>query len=225
MSADAPPRPDVRTLSLAQLQRLAVRGSRRARAELERRMAGMDARTPPLRSEPPPAAPAPRLVTAASLDQMTAQAASGANARAPGMTFPGNHDAPPQIPQDAQILHLHSLAQQEEARQRAEGPPGLMGMALIAWGALMLFGGLALLTRIGSLYYILSGLACMGIGWLLLRCRRTAIWAHVACAAAALLWAWRGYAGNSAFTALIQSAPIWIAALWIAIPTVREPLN
>jgi glucose dehydrogenase len=82
-----------------------------------------------------------------------------------------------------------------------------------------------LLTRKGGLYYVVFGLACAGVGGLLLRCKRSAIWVHAVCVAAALLWAWRGYAGNTFVTALIQSAPVWVPALWLAVPSVRDPLN
>ncbi|MDR2990825.1 MAG: hypothetical protein LBU72_02630 [Burkholderiaceae bacterium] len=233
MSADDKPKIDARELSLAQLHRLAVRGSRRARAELERRMAALDAQDhsePRSDTTPGPAdvaaAPVPQLTSAASLQEMAGLAATlRATSGAAGMTFPGNREAPPQDVQEAQILRLQALAQQDEARQRAQGPPELVGMALMAWGALVLLGGLALLTRKGGLYYTLFGLACMVIGWLLLRCKRAAIWVHVACVVTALPWAWFGYPGNTVATALLQSAPIWIAALWIAVPAVREPLN
>jgi hypothetical protein len=218
---------------LTQLQRLALRGSRRARAELERRMAAFDARE---RSEPSSSAvtglpnmtatPAPKPAGVASLHEAAELAATlRTAARAQSMTDRAAQPRAVQTAQDAQILRLQAMAQQDEARQRAEGPPGLVGMALMIWGALVLLGGLALFTRKGGLYYSLFGLACLGIGWLLLRCQRAAIWAHLACVAVALPWAWFGYAGNTFATALLQSASIWIAAFWIAVPAVREPLH
>lgn len=229
MSADDKPKIEVRELSLAQLQRLTVHGSRRARAELERRLAAFDVQG---RSEPRlgaaiepvrVAAPsAPRLSSAASPQEMAASAAASG---APGTAFSGNRQTQPQISQDVQILQLQAQAQQDESRQRAEGPPGLVGMALMAWGALMLLGGLILLQHKGGLYYILFGLACAGIGWLLLRCKRSAIWAHAACIVVALLWAWRSDTGNTIVATLVLSAPIWISALWIAVPPIREPLH
>jgi len=226
MPAADPPKIEPRALSLTQLRHLAVRGSRRAQAELERRMAEAGPPRPSAAAGPP----APRLKTLASLDQMAApataaRAAPDAPGVASGITFAGHHDAPPQPSQDAQILRLQAFAQQDEARQRAAGPPGLIGLALMAWGALVLFGGLALFARKGGPYYVLSGLACIVIGWLLLRCKRTAIWAQLACTAVALLWAWRGYPGNTLVAVLIQSAPVWIPAFWIVVPPVREPLN
>ncbi|MDR0479311.1 MAG: hypothetical protein LBH31_05815 [Burkholderiaceae bacterium] len=213
--ADDPPKIDVRALSLAQLQHLTLCGSRRAKAELARRMA--DPHTP---------ASSQKLVTVASIDEMAAPTTTAASATgAAGMTFPGNHDTPPPPPQDAEIARLQTLALQDEAYQRAQEPPVLVGMVLMVWGILMLFGGLVLLTRTGGLYYSLLGLSCLVIGWLLLRSKRIAIWAHAACAVAALLWAWRGYASSNFLSALIQSAPLWIPAFWIAVPPVREPLN
>jgi len=225
MSAIGPSKIEVRKLSLTQLHRLTVRGSRRARAELEHRMAAADTHdrsVPRSDAEVSSSRVAHRLVAPTSKLMRVVSLNAASSARS--MTFPGNHETPPS-PQDAQILRLQALAQQDEARQRAQGPPGLMGMALMVWSALLLFGGLVLLTHKGSLYYILFGLACAVIGWLLLRCKRIAIWGHVACAVVALLWAWRGYAGSTFVTALIQSAPIWVSALWIALPSVREPLN
>ena len=247
MSVTAPPKIEVRKLSLAQLQHLAARGSQRASAELERRMTEADARRAVAESADQPGHPAsaapfdrstagqpvrtarpaaPRLASAASLDQMAAATAS-AVAGAPGMTFPGNHDdaARAALSPDAEILRLQALARQDHARQHAAGPPGLVGMALLAWGVLMLLGGLALHTRTGALYYSLFGLACAVIGWLLLRCKRAAFWLHAGCVVAALLWAWRGYAGGTFITVLTQSAPVWIPAFWLAVPQVREPLN
>jgi hypothetical protein len=229
MSADDQPKIEVRNLSLAQLQRLALRGNRRAQAEIERRMAALDAQD---RAAPRPSAtagPAPQPASAVPLHEIAKlEAALRAASRVPGMTVSGDRSALPptvQAAQDAQIQRLQALAQQDEARQRAEGPPGLVGLALMAWGALVLLGGLALLTRTGGLYYSLSGLACMVIGGLLLRCQRAAIWVHIVCVVAALPWALLGYAGNTVATALLQSAPIWISAIWIAVPVVRDPLH
>ena len=53
---------DVRTLSLVQLQKLAERGSRRAKAELEGRMRAAVPAQPPMAAAPvaAPVAPAPR---------------------------------------------------------------------------------------------------------------------------------------------------------------------
>jgi len=207
MSADTSPQIDVRSLSLTQLQRLATRGSQRARGELERRMAKADAVRRPEVSAPSP-------------DNMTARN------RAPSMAAPDRRDAPA-LSRDAQILQLQALAQEDELRERAARAPGLIGMALMAWGMLMLFGGAVMMAHRNGLYYLLFGLACAFIGWLLLRCKRAAIWAQAACVAAALLWAWSNYhyTGNALWLALSQSAPVWIAALWIVVPMVRAPLN
>ena len=48
-------------------------------------------------------------------------------------------------------------AWQDEARERAHGPPRLVGMVLIAWGVMMLLGGLIMLSRGGGLYYLFCG--------------------------------------------------------------------
>jgi hypothetical protein len=223
MSADAKTKIDVRALSLTQLLFLTERGSRRARAELERRMARADA--------------------AHAHNPVDGHANSGANSHAnnrvdsrhagnpvdspaPAMPSPGNPAAPAPAVREAQVLRLQALGREDELRERAAHAPGLIGMALMGWGALVLCGGLAMLTRRGGLYYVLSGLACAGIGWLLLRGRRAAIWAHLACAAAALFWAWGNnrHAADAPLLALLQSAPVWAPAWWIAAPPARTPL-
>ena len=208
------PNLDVRTLSLTQLQKLAEQGSRRARAELEGRMRA--------------AAPGPRPSVGA---QGTAPPAAPTFAQAsparavppmpPGPTAPAN----PADASDALLERLRVLAQHDDARQRADGPPRLVGMALIGWGVLLLLGGLVLLARGGGVYYAACGLASVGIGWLLMRCSIWALYLHPALALVALLWAWRGGARGSLFMALVQAAPLLIAALWLAARPVREPLE
>lgn len=174
----------MRTLSLVQLHRLAEGGSRRARAELERRM-----------REPGPAA-------------------AGAVPRAPSVAAPDGGDA--RI--DSWVL----IERQQLERARQDGPPRLMGLALIAWGALLGLGGLALLARGGGAYYLLCGLACAGVGALLMRCSRWALALQALAVLLALAWAWRG---AGVVLAVLQAAPVWIAALWAAVPAVREPLR
>ena len=206
------PNVDVRTLSLTQLQKLAEQGSRRARAELESRM-GTAAPGPrpsarPHRADVPKPAPAPR-------------AAAGA---APPMPVPGLAVPAPSSDSDALLERLRMLAQHDDAQQRTDGPPRLVGMVLIGWGVLLLFGGLVLLSRGGGVYYAVCGLASVGVGWLLMRCSVWALYLHPALVLVALLWAWRGGARGSLFMALVQAAPLIIPALWLAARPVREPL-
>lgn len=83
-TSDRKPSIDVRTLSMAQLQKLANKGSRRARAELEKRLS---APTSPAPLTMPPTAPAPLSPAPAKFDQpaVTAQSATGHRAsHAPG---------------------------------------------------------------------------------------------------------------------------------------------
>ena len=97
-----------------------------------------------------------------------------------------------------------------------------MGLVLIAWGVLLGLGGVALLARSGSAYYLLSGAACAAVGALLMRVSRWAAPLHGVLIVLMLAWAWRG---GSGVQALLQAAPLWIAAAWIAVPAVREPLR
>ena len=203
-NAAAPLSPDVRKLGLVQLKGLADGGSRRARAELDRRMRAADARqTPPLASavEPPPSAvdhgvPSPVALPAA--------------------------DDSAAVRRDARIEQWALIERQELQRSREDGPPRLVGLVLIIWGALLGLGGLLMLARGGGTYYLLSGVAAAGVGVLLMRCSRWALRLHAVTVLLALVWAWLS---AGALTALLQAAPLWIAALWAAVPAVREPLR
>ena len=197
----APSAPDVRRFSLAQLHRLAEGGSRRARAELERRL-----------REPGPAAaaPAPRAPSVA--------AAVPGNARpAPAPIAAAAADG-----HDARIDSWALMERQQLEAARQDGPPRLVGLVLIAWGVLLGLGGLALLARGGGAYYLLCGGACAGVGVLLMRCSRWALALQALALLLALAWAWRG---GSVLLAVLQAAPLWLAALWAAVPAVREPLR
>ncbi|MDO5653469.1 MAG: hypothetical protein Q4G39_05135, partial [Brachymonas sp.] len=85
-------------------------------------------------------------------------------------------------------------------------------------------GGLVMLSRGGGLYYLLCGVGSAAVGWLLLQCSRWAMVLHGLLLAAALGWAWQ-IAKGSFGLALVQAAPVWIAALWMAVRSVREPLE
>ncbi|HOB65760.1 hypothetical protein [Ottowia sp.] len=209
--ASAQPSVDVRTLSLAQLQALAQRGSRRARAELEGRM-----RSTATLAAAPSVRPAPRPPT---------PGAHPASPRAAGaVPLPGATAAAPFAPRDEELRRLELIARQDEARARAGGPPRLMGMVLIAWGVLLLLGGLIMATRGGGLYYLVCGTGAAGVGWLLLQRRRWAMLAHGVLLLMAVAWAWKTARG-SAGLALVQAAPVWIAALWMVLGAVRDPLE
>lgn len=123
---------------------------------------------------------------------------------------------------DARIDSWVLIERQQLERARQDGPPRLVGLVLLAWGALLGLGGLALLARGGGAYYLLCGLACAGVGALLMRCSRWAMALQALAVLLALAWAWRG-AGM--VLAVLQAAPVWLAALWAAVPAVREPLR
>lgn len=204
---------DVRALSLAQLQKLAERGSRRARAELEGRMRAAAANAATAASPPPQATPAPPSVAPLSITR--------APVVAPALTPLAT---PANPTHDDAVRRLEVMARQDEARARAGGPPRLMGMVLIAWGALMLLGGLILATRGGGWYYAACGAGSATVGWLLMQRRRWAMLLHGVLLLVAIAWAWKAAKGSLGL-ALVQSAPLWIAALWMALPAVREPLE
>lgn len=213
---------DVRTLNLVQLQKLADRGSRRAKAELEGRMRAAAAGSPPPSAPPAPAAQPP----ARPIPTLTERAPPTIAPRRvvmPATTTEAAPDAPPQ-PHDAMVQQLELIARQDEARARADGPPRLVGLVLIAWGVLMLLGGLVMLSHGGALYYLLGGVAIVAVGWLLLQCSRWALALQGVVLLVALVWAWSIGQGSVAM-ALVQAAPLWIAALWMAVPSVREPLQ
>ncbi|MFD1710555.1 hypothetical protein FVQ98_06810 [Ottowia sp. GY511] len=238
---------DVRTLSLAQLQLLAERGSRRARAELEGRMRAASPAPAPMGHGGPGRnerramndgfVPAERSVAAGSAVLRTP---AGPPADLPTLTERAHpsgsapltaHMAPPAAgaPGPAQLnealqKQLELIAQQEGSASRASGPPRLLGMVMIAWGALLLVGGLISLTHGGGVYYLFCGLGSAAIGWLLMRCSRWAMVVHGVLLLIALGWAWRS-SDASVGLALVQAAPVWIAALWMAIRPVREGLD
>ena len=206
---------DLSSLSVVQLQKLADRGSRRARAELERRMAAADLRQPPVAATPaiahPPAAVPPRPFARTP----------PAGAVIPTLTV--RADAAP--PGDEQFKQLQLIARQNEARSRETGPPRLVGMVLIAWGVLLLLGGLVVLPRSAGLYYLFCGAGAAAVGGLLMRCSRWATALHAALLLLALGWAWAGSARHSLALTVLQAAPLLIAALWMAVGAVREPLR
>lgn len=118
-----------------------------------------------------------------------------------------------------------SMAQQDEARERAHGPPRLVGMVLIAWGVLLLFGALVMLGRGGGAYYLFCAVGSAAVGWLLMQSSRWAMALHgLLPLLLALAWAWRANGGSLAM-AVAQAAPLWIPALWMAVRPVREPLE
>ncbi|OJV55137.1 MAG: hypothetical protein BGO36_16760 [Burkholderiales bacterium 68-10] len=225
---------DVRTMNLAQLQRLAERGSRRARAELEARMRAPDERPAPAEPVAPALAPVaapPAWPAAAQIPTLTVRVdpvPAGATAGAATANPPAPTPAPAAIavPHEALARQLQLIARQDEARARAGGPPRLVGLVLLAWGALLLLGGLVMLGRGGvALYYLCCGLGAAAVGALLMRRSRWAMALHGALLLLALGWAWAGAARHSLLLALIQAAPLLIPAAWMAVRAVREPLE
>lgn len=265
---------DVRSLTLVQLKKLTDKGSRRAKAELERRMRAMSAGAP---ADPPSAsarsAAAPPLSAArpfesssgftpatdfaAMLAQPTrpadlplpARAAPAASPAASPFAVPAAPPRPPAVPpvmpaaasappaggaaamnhpSDELAEKLRLLARQEDARQRSEDPPRLVGMALMAWGGMLFLGGLVVLLSsqhrgLGG-YYLLGGALCAFVGRLLWQNNRLAIVVHATAAVFmfALSFMWRKDGMLSTF---MQSAPVWAAACWLAAPAVRDPLD
>ena len=193
--------PDVRTLSLSQLHRLAGQGSRRAHAELERRMQASTTSTREAR-----------------------RSASPRHDSAPTPAKPPPPERTPAAQADpAALLDSWQLIERQHLeRSRADGPPRLVGLVLIAWGVLLGLGGLALLARNGNAYYLLCGVAVAAVGALLMRVSRWAVPLHGVLIAVLLAWAWRAGGG---LQVLLQAAPLWIPAAWIAVPAVREPLR
>lgn len=215
-------RTDVRSLSLAQLQKLAEQGSRRARAELEGRMraAGNTSSTAPPVAQAPAAASAAPAPRAAAVPDMAEVRAAQARTATPLASLGAAPNASAQNLAD----QLELMARQDEQRARADGPPRLVGMVLIAWGVLIGLGALVMLAHRGGPYYLFCALGVAAVGWLLMRRSRWAMALHGALLLVALAWAWRS-GGGSVFMALVQAAPLLIPAAWMAVQPVREPLE
>ena len=243
----ASPQIDVRRLNMAQLQLLAERGSRRARAELQARLraatppaaaAGAPAAAPaapgtrqPAAFSSPPAFGAPPAFSPPAAGARTAPAITPAQPASPARM----DSAPAALPaaaaapggDDPRIEQLALLAAQDSARDRADDVPRLAGMVLIGWGVLLLLGGLVMLTRKGGpsgWYYPLLSLGTIGVGWLLLHTRFLAVWLQAGLLMAALAWGWVS-AGGSFGLLLAQAAPLLIPASWLAFASVRERLH
>jgi len=226
-SSSTPRKPqiDVRQLSLVQLQALAARGSRRARQELEARMAAAPAPPPAPPAPPPPRAreraraipPAePPVLQPGALGRMPAPAPAPAPAASAAAAGFGDAD-------DPRIQQLQFMAQQDREEAQTRGLPRLIGLLLMGWGGLILFAGLVTLANRGGGYYLVMGAATIGVGWVLFQCKSWAIHLQAAVVLIALVWAWansRGIAGM-----LVQAIPFWTTACWMAVPQVREPLE
>ena len=211
---------DVRSLSLAQLQKLATQGSRRARAELESRMQTADAAA----SHTAPAAaprPAPALRRPSAVIPTLTERATAASDRAGASATPA---APgPHLPHQDLAAQFELLARQDAQRARAADLPRLIGMMLIVWGALVLLGAAVMLAHGGGFYYLFCALGVAAVGWLLLRCSRWALPVHGALLLATLAWAWYSSHG-SPIMMLVQAMPLLVPAAWMAVPAVRQPL-
>lgn len=193
-----PAPPEVQTLGLVALHRLAQRGHGAARAELERRM------------------------------RQAAPARKTTQPQAPQGAAPGMQAAPTAQPvRNSEIADAHAerlkLMAQLAPERDAAGPPRLVGLVLIAWGLLLALGGLTLLAQSGNAYYVYCGLACVAVGYLLMRCSAWAMHAHLALLLLALAWGWRS--DGSALGALASALPLLVPLLWLAVPSVRTPLR
>ncbi|MDR0276125.1 MAG: hypothetical protein LBI48_12480 [Burkholderiaceae bacterium] len=213
-SSPIPPKPqtDMRRLSLAQLQELAKRGSRRARIELEARMGA------PLSSlsSPAPLPPQARAVPAAP--PMPRRGALAAMDRAPPPLPATASDA-----EDPRIRKLEMTARQDREDAQSRGLPQLFGLLLMGWGGLLVFAGLVMLAHRGGGYYLAMGVATLAVGWLLLKGKIWAIYLQSASALLALAWAWS--MNHSIGGMLVQAAAVWVIACWMVVPPVREPLD
>lgn len=65
----------------------------------------------------------------------------------------------------------------------------IFGILLIVIGGVLATGGGLLLSLGGSPYYLLTGLACLGSGWFVLRRNRRGLWLYAAMLAGTLGWA------------------------------------
>lgn len=179
-------------------------------------------------SRRPPANP-PVLTERAELGPLAAPAPTPAPAPASGraaLPLAASGAATARPMDEALQERLALIAQTESSSSRASGPPRLLGMVLIAWGAMLGLGGLIALGHGGGFYYLFIGLGLCGVGGLLMRCDRRAMLAHGLLLLVALGWAWRSGGGQPSLgLALVQAAPVWIAALWMTIRPVRDGLE
>lgn len=121
------------------------------------------------------------------------------------------------------VNQLQLIERQQLEHARADGTPRLIGLVLLLWAALFVLGGLALLFSGGGPYYLFCGVACGAVGALLMRSSRWAMHVHSAAMLLALLWAWMD--AGTLLAAVLQAAPVLVAALWMALPAVRDPLD
>lgn len=188
-------------LSLVELHRRARSGDLRARAELDR-LLGLTGNT---------RRRAPRTMPGGLPD--TGAGPVAADTAAPSAV-------PDHARQQAEQLEL--IARLAEDGGRSGDLPRLIGLIVIAWGVLLAFSGLVLLVDGGSAFYLYCGFACIAVGVLLMRCSWWAAYVHGALLLPALVWAWHG---SGVTMAALQSAPLLIPALWLALPAVRRGLR
>ena len=241
---------DVQKLSVVQLQQMADRGSRRARAELNARMgliapdrAANDASAPRHAAAPPtltervlapaaapsvraaPPIPAPPVAAPVAVVPDMSEVRAAMPPLAPSMSLSMSAPSTSGAPDPRVVEQLEAMARQDQQRNIADGPPRLVGMVLIVWGALLLLGALIMLGyRVGGGYYLFCGVSMVAVGWLLMQCSRWALALHGGLLLLGLGWAW-AYAGGNLITALAQSAPLLLPGVWMLARPVREPLN
>lgn len=216
----------MRQLSVVQLQALAGRGSRRAQAELEARMAEPPPAAVPRDAAPvraPPAGDRPATTPGQLAPPMPMPAHLSRLAQAPAEAMVGASHGAGATEEDPRVRQLQMLAQQDSAATRFRDLPQLIGLLLLVWGALMLFGGLVMLTHTGGSYYAVLSLGTLAVGWLLWKNSAWAMYLQPVLVLVALGWSWQA-GGHSVFSMLVQSAPVWIPACWLPVPQVREPL-
>ncbi|MDR2127673.1 MAG: hypothetical protein LBP52_01205 [Burkholderiaceae bacterium] len=161
----------------------------------------------------PPAMPLP-----ASLQE--------AEARLGQMAAQSNPDVPPPPADpvaDPRVQSYEMLAQHDTAETRYAALPRLIGMVIIAWGVVMLIGGLIFLAKKGGAYYPVMGAATIVVGWQLWRHSFWAMYAQPLVLVLAFGWGW--YASGKGGDALFQSAPFLLPATWMFFGAVRERLE
>ena len=119
---------------------------------------------------------------------------------------------------------LAAISKQESAQNRADDVPRFIGLIIMIWGVLATFSGIIMLANGHGFYVLACGAAVCFVGWLLFKLKRLALPLHAVFLLAALVWAWSGKS-SSMLEVLTQSVPLLVPAIWMLIPSIREPLH